>query len=83
MSMKRTGRPSLPFLTAPRITCIHHSVAVGPWVDYLGPKTSMAALLLVGAVPFAFVPLVHSFAGLVTIRLVRLLAPLPRDFSSS
>lgn len=40
----------------------------------MGPKTSMAALLLVGAVPFAFVPLVHSFAGLVTIRLVRLLA---------
>lgn len=43
-------------------------VLVGPLVDYYGPKVSMTALLLVGAGPFLFAPLVSGFGGLVALR---------------
>lgn len=41
----------------------------------MGPKTSMAALLLVGAVPFFFMSLVRGFAGLIAIRSVPSVRP--------
>lgn len=44
------------------------SVAIGPCIDSYGPKTSMAALLLVGAVPFFFAPLVQGWRGMIVLR---------------
>ena len=65
-----TVHPPPPLTHTTQHTC---RILVGPLVDFYGPKVSMTWLLLIGAVPFFFAPLVTGWRGLIALRCVLVL----------